>query len=139
MSARHRVWLLAVLGGCSAENVVEPPPRKGVAVVSVRPTAVSAPVGQAVQVTAIPQDIAGNVLPGWVVTWTTSDTTVAIVSTAGFTTNTSGFVTAVAPGTAMIAATSGGERGATGGFPAMPHPGQSYQVDPVARDGTHSG
>ena len=139
MGARHRIWLLAVLGGCRAENVVQPPPPNGVAVVSVRPTAVSAPVGQAVQVTAIPQDIAGNVLPGWVVTWTSSDTTVATVSTAGFTTNTSGFVTPVAPGTAMITATSGGKRGTTVISVAVPTAGQSYYVDAVAGNDTNSG
>src|SRR6185312_10571626 len=55
--------------------------------------------GQTWQLTATPKDAAGTALTGVAVTWSTSDATKATVSVAGL-------VTAIAPGTATITATS---------------------------------
>lgn len=60
--------------------------------------------GEAIALTAVGRDDKGKVLPGVVVQWTTSDDGVAMVSATGI-------VTAVAPGTAVISATSGGIAG----------------------------
>src|SRR5439155_9078696 len=70
-----------------------------VASVAVSPPTPSLPVGGTVQLTAAPQDSAGNALSGRTVTWATSDATVASVSTTGL-------VTGVAVGSATITATS---------------------------------
>jgi uncharacterized protein YjdB len=75
-----------------------------VASVTVTPSTASAQVGQTVQLTATPKDAGGSPLSGRVVTWTTSNTSVATV-------NGSGLVTAVAAGAATVTATSEGKSG----------------------------
>src|SRR2546430_15105890 len=75
-----------------------------VASVIVRPASSSLQVGGTVQLLATLQDANGGVLSGRVVTWMSSDGSVAIV-------NGSGLVTAVAPGQATITATSEGKSG----------------------------
>src|SRR5213078_2020090 len=70
-----------------------------VASVVVSPATASRQVGQTVQLTATPQDASGNPLAGRVVTWSSSNTSVATVSG-------SGLVTGVAAGPATITATS---------------------------------
>jgi uncharacterized protein YjdB len=78
-----------------------------VASVTMSPTLANVLVGQTVQLTATPRDATGNVLTGRVVTWASSNTGVATVSSGGL-------VTAVAAGPAIITATSEGKNGTTG-------------------------
>lgn len=61
-------------------------------------------VGQATQANAVVKDSAGNVLTGRTLTWTSSNTSVATVSS-------SGYVTAKGAGSASITATTGGKSG----------------------------
>ncbi|MDQ6885861.1 MAG: Ig-like domain-containing protein [Gemmatimonadota bacterium] len=85
----------------STQITVAPVP---VASVTVTPTAVSLVRGQAQQLTATPRDAGGAALSGRVVIWSTSNAAVAMVST-------SGNVTAVGIGSAVITATSEGKSG----------------------------
>jgi uncharacterized protein YjdB len=78
-----------------------------VASVIVNPSAAIVTAGQTAQLTAIPQDAAGNPLTGRVVTWGTNKPAVATVDG-------NGLVTAVAAGAATITATSEGQSGAAG-------------------------
>ncbi|PYP46446.1 MAG: hypothetical protein DMD42_04275 [Gemmatimonadetes bacterium] len=73
-----------------------------VASVKVTPAVVSLLVGAAVQLSATTADSAGNLLAGRSISWSSSDATVASVST-------SGLVTSVAQGSASITATSEGQ------------------------------
>src|SRR5947208_5526910 len=75
-----------------------------VASVRVSPASASLPVGQTLQLTATPQDSAGNALTARPVTWTSSNPSVATVST-------SGRVTGGTAGSATITATSEGKTG----------------------------
>jgi Big-like domain-containing protein len=75
-----------------------------VASVTVAPTSAALVVGANRQLTATTRDGNGNVLTGRIVTWGTSNAGAAAVST-------SGLVTAVAPGSATITATSEGQIG----------------------------
>jgi uncharacterized protein YjdB len=86
--------------------------------VTVAPASASVRVGGTVSLTATLKDASGNVLTGRTVTWTTSATAVATVSTAGV-------VTGVAVGSATITATSGGVSGtAAVTVTATPKPGR---------------
>jgi uncharacterized protein YjdB len=76
----------------------------GVATVTVSPAPLSMSVGQVTQLTATLTDNLGNVLNGRVVTWASSNTSIATVSDQGV-------LTAVAAGTATITATSEGRTG----------------------------
>jgi uncharacterized protein YjdB len=75
-----------------------------VASVSVSPTADTLYVGQSGQFTATPKDASGNALSGRTITWASSNTGIATVSSTGA-------VKAVAAGTATITATSEGKSG----------------------------
>jgi galactose oxidase-like protein/Big-like domain-containing protein len=75
-----------------------------VASVEVEPTAPTVAVGSTVLLTATPEDAAGQPLSGRDVTWATDNPPVATVSTTGR-------VTAVAAGLAVITATSEGQTG----------------------------
>ena len=77
-----------------------------VATVAVTPSTPSVPVQQGLQLIASTSDTAGNSLFGRTVVWTTSAAGVATVSQ-------SGLLTAVAPGSALITATSEGKSGST--------------------------
>ena len=105
-----------------------------VATVSVTPTSAAIQPGQTVQLTATTKDANGNVLTGRVVTWSTSDGTIATVST-------SGLVAGVAAGTATITATSEGKSGTATILVGTPPPpagcaptggGRCYYVDAAA-------
>jgi len=93
-----------------------------VASVSVSPSAPTLPTGGAVQLTGTPRDSAGNPLNGRPITWGTSAPSVATV-------NNSGRVSAVAPGTATISATSGTQAG-TAVVTVIPAPVASVVVSP---------
>lgn len=73
-----------------------------VATITLSPTSATLAPGQTVQLTATLKDASGNTLTGRTVTWSSSSTTVATVSTTGL-------VTAVAVGNATISATSEGK------------------------------
>ncbi|HEV8217510.1 MAG TPA: Ig-like domain-containing protein [Gemmatimonadaceae bacterium] len=75
-----------------------------VATVAVSPLSANVVVGGTQQLVAVTKDASNNTLSGRIVTWSTSSTAIATVSTAGV-------VTGVAPGTATITATSEGKSG----------------------------
>jgi len=85
----------------TAAITVSPVP---VASVTVAPASQSLPAGNSVQLTATAFDSVGNALAGRSLTWTSGNPAVALVSTAGL-------VTAVAPGQAVVTATSEGKSG----------------------------
>lgn len=73
-----------------------------VAIVSITPNPVDLPLGMQVQLTATTKDAQGNVLTGRTVTWTSSATGTATITSAG------GLVTSAAIGATTITATSEG-------------------------------
>ena len=75
-----------------------------VASVPVWPATSSIPVGLSLQLTATPTDSAGGALPERPVTWTSSDPSIAPVSSGGL-------VAGIAQGSAVITATSEGKTG----------------------------
>ena len=75
-----------------------------VASVTVDPATVSLTTGATQQITATPRDAQGNPLADRAVTWESQNTAVATVSPAGL-------ITAVAPGTTTVTATSEGKVG----------------------------
>src|SRR6266702_2485642 len=72
-----------------------------VASVTVSPAPASVPAGQTLQLTATPKDVNGNPLTGRTISWSSSNTSVATVSS-------SGLVSGVVAGSATITATSEG-------------------------------
>lgn len=84
----------------STVTVIVPP----VATVTVAPATATVGLGDSLQLTAEVKDAAGNILTGRTVTWQSSNTLVASVSTTGK-------VRALAPGDATITATSEGKSG----------------------------
>src|SRR5947199_8111088 len=106
--------------GTSAVTVSAVP----VASVSVSPASASLQTGQTVQLTATPKDASGNPLSGRAVSWTTSNATVATVSS-------SGLVTGGAAGSATITATSEGQSG-TSALTVTNVPVASVTVSPAA-------
>jgi len=75
-----------------------------VAVVTVSPATASVAVGQTTPLTATTQDASGNTLTGRVISWSSSQNSIATVSGTGV-------VTGVSVGTATITATSEGQSG----------------------------
>jgi|GEM_PF-1713078 len=81
-----------------------PPPPAPVASVVVAPDGQTLPLAQTTQLSAITRDAAGNTLTGRTIDWSAAPASVGTVSTAGV-------VTAVAPGTLTVTATSEGKSG----------------------------
>ena len=104
--------------GTSVVTVTDVP----VATVTVSPSPASVVAGQTVQLTATPKDANGNPLTGRVVTWSSSNTSVATV-------NGSGLVSGVVAGSATITATSEGRSG-TSAITVTPVPVASVTVSP---------
>ena len=77
---------------------------KPVAAVDVSPTTINVQPGQSSTLTATPRDADGNIIAGRQVTWTSGNTAVATVSSAGA-------VTGVSDGTTSISASVGGVSG----------------------------
>src|SRR6059036_3297003 len=94
-----------------------------VASVEVTPATASVQAGQTVQLTATPRDAGGNPLSGRTVTWSSSNTAVATVSS-------SGLVSGVTPGSATITAASEGKSG-TSTITVTPVPVASVEVTPA--------
>jgi uncharacterized protein YjdB len=92
-----------------------------VATVAVTPPSASVQVGQTLQLTATTKDANGNTLTGRAVAWSSSDTTIAKVST-------SGLLTARAVGAATVTATSESKSGTA-----------AITVTPPPPPGTHTG
>ncbi|PYO35189.1 MAG: hypothetical protein DMD74_08225 [Gemmatimonadetes bacterium] len=95
-----------------------------VASVTVAPASGSVPAGQTLQFTATPKDASGTPLSGRVVTWMSSNASVATV-------NGSGLVYGVAAGSATITATSEGQSG-TAAITVTPVPVASVTVAPAS-------
>jgi uncharacterized protein YjdB len=106
--------------GTSSVTVVFVP----VASVTVSPASASLVVAQTVQLTATPKDANGNALSGRVVTWSSSNTAVATVSSAGL-------VRGVTAGSATITATSEGQSG-TSAVTVTAAPVASVTVSPTS-------
>lgn len=93
-----------VEGRTATASVLVRAARVSVAAVAVAPATASVPAGSAVQLTATPRDAGGNALTDRVVAWSSSNESVASVSSTGR-------VLGTAPGTATIRATSEGVTG----------------------------
>jgi hypothetical protein len=89
--------------GTAALTVSAVPPAP-VASVTVAPASPSVQVGATVQLAAVTRDAGGNVLSGRAITWSSSNTTVATVSSAGL-------VSGLVAGPVTITATSEGKGG----------------------------
>jgi hypothetical protein len=99
--------------GCG-EPTAPPPPPAPVASVSLAPDTATVPIGGTVQLTATLKDAQGTLLDGRAVTWTSTRSTTASVSTTGL-------VTATALGQSRIVATAEGKSDtATVSVPAAP-------------------
>ncbi len=96
--------LLAALAGNSACGSGTPLESRVVERVSVNPGTAGVSVGGTVQLQATAYDTADLVVSGATISWSSSASAVAAVSTAGL-------VTGVAPGTATITAAAGGRQG----------------------------
>ena len=108
--------------GTSTITMTSPP--APVASVEVTPGSASIINGQNVQLTATPKDASGAPLSGRTVTWSTSNTGIATVST-------NGLVTGRGIGSATITATSEGKSG-TATITATPVPVAAVSVSPGA-------
>ena len=91
-------------GGSEATPPPPPPPTVAVASVSVAPDSSDLTLGETVQLTATTKDAAGSALSGRTVAWTTSDPSVATISSGGL-------VTSLAKGRVALTATSEGKSG----------------------------
>lgn len=98
--------LMTALAACDEDPTtpVSRPPEQPVAAVEVSTASTELRIGAGTQLTATPRAADGTPLAGRPVTWSSSDTTRATVSS-------SGFVTARAEGPATITARSGGRTG----------------------------
>lgn len=130
--AAARIWrarnafiaCLTVILACSGGGTEPPPP---VASVVVTPATSSLSPGQTTQLTAATRDAQGGNLTGRTVTWTSTNTAVATVSS-------SGMVTAVAVGGPVtIVASSEGQDGAAT-ITVVPPPVASVTVAPATRE-----
>jgi Big-like domain-containing protein/invasin-like protein/calcineurin-like phosphoesterase family protein len=77
---RRAMAIASLLAACTADNAG---PAKTVVSVAVTPLTSPLPVGTTLQLTATPKDEQGNSLGGRTVTWSSSDSGVAIVSPSG--------------------------------------------------------
>lgn len=111
------LFTVALLAGC--DSAAKPVP---VATVSLTPSAATLIAGSTQQLSATALDDKGNTLANRPVTWSVDKLTVAAV-TAG------GVVTAIAPGSATVTATSGGRSGAAS-ITVLPVPVASVVVSP---------
>ena len=89
----------------TADTAVVSVVRRPVASVAVSPAAASLQVGGTIQLTAVAKDSSGTILAGRAMTWSSSNSLIATVTSAGL-------ATALAAGTATITATSEGKSGA---------------------------
>ena len=114
---------LVVLGGCTAPND-KIQQSSVVATVAISPSNISAQVGKTVQLTATVRDSAGTILSNRSISWSSSDTVVGKVSTAGM-------FAARSPGSAVIHATVG-DKEASASASVVPVPVASVAVAPAS-------
>jgi uncharacterized protein YjdB len=95
--------LLALVAACSAESLSSDDARP-VGDVEVAPPSLSLKIGETRQLAATPKGDDGSAMAGRIVFWASRDPAIAAVSDAGL-------VTAVAPGSTLIAASVGGKSG----------------------------
>jgi len=86
----------------AASTIASAPPPSVVASVTVTPGSASGNVGQSAQFSATVKDANGNTLTGQTVTWTTTNSAVVTITSAGY-------ATAIGGGSAAIVATAGGK------------------------------
>ena len=103
-----------------------------VASVVVSPASASVATGNTVQLTATPKDSVGNTLTGRTITWSSSATSVASVSS-------SGLVTGVTIGSATITAATGGKSGSSAITVTAPPPPGTHTGWYAAPNGSSSG
>jgi uncharacterized protein YjdB len=132
--------IVATIDGVQGSSLITVRPVP-VASVTVSPASTGVIVGQTVTLSVTTRDAAGNVLTGRIVGWSSSDNTVATVSSAGI-------VTGIGVGSATITATSEGQTGtatinvslvAVNSVSVTPSPanlmvGQTLQLSAIARD-----
>ena len=109
----------------SATITVTAPAPVPVATVDVSPTTATIDVGTTTTLSATTKDSRGNILTGRVVDWSSSNQSVATVSS-------SGVVTAVAAGTATITASSEGQNGTAAITVKAPPPPPAAHLDSLA-------
>ena len=95
--------MLVVCSGDTSRTIQEPPPPVATTV-TVSPASAALQVGATQSLVATVKDQSGNVMTGQTVTWSTSNSSSATVSTDGV-------VTAMGAGSATITATSNGQSG----------------------------
>ncbi|MGH7522851.1 MAG: M28 family peptidase [Gemmatimonadales bacterium] len=115
--------LALLVAACSSNPDGGTPPT--IATISLSQTAATLAPGETLQLTATPRDGAGTAISGQTITWSTSESSVATVST-------SGLVTGVAAGTATIIAATGGKTAASTVTVAVVSASCSTQVVTVA-------
>jgi hypothetical protein len=103
-SALTSLLALAIISCGGSGDSTGPPAPVAVASVALTAPTNTLTVGQTVQLSAATKDASGNVLTGHAISWSSSSTAIATVST-------SGLVTAVTTGTATIFASSEGKSG----------------------------
>ena len=117
---RFSLAISVVFATASCTSATEP---TKVATVGVTPNTIARAVGTPQQFVAVAYDSFGNVLAGRTITWSSSNTSVATVSSTGL-------ATGVATGTVTITATSEGQAG-TATFSLNPPPVASVAITPV--------
>ena len=121
----HVLFAAAPSGWVVQDYLAKIVPTVPVAAVTVSPASVSVLQGQTVQLTATPRDANGNPLTGRVITWQSSDNTIATV-------NGSGLVTGAGPGGPVtMTATSEGQSG-TASITVSGVPVASVTVSPAS-------
>lgn len=115
------LWTVVLLMGC--DSAAKP---VAVATVSITPNAATIVAGSTQQLSAMVLDAKGNALAKRPVSWSIDPLTVAAV-TAG------GVVTAIAPGSATVTATSAGRSG-TASITVLPVPVASVVVSPATAE-----
>src|SRR4029079_3751827 len=111
-------------GKSTTANVNVLAPILAVAAVTVAPTSPSIIAGQTATLTATVKDISGTIVTDRTIAWSSSDNSIATVSSAGV-------VTGVKPGTATITATAEGKSG-TATATILPVPVATVDVSPTA-------
>src|SRR2546425_742160 len=122
---RYHVLFAAAPSGWGVQDyLAKIVPTAPVAAVTVTPSSGTVAIGQTVQLTATPRDASGNPLTGRAIGWSSSDNTIATVSSTGL-------VTGVVAGAVTITATSEGQSG-TASITVSGVPVASVTVSPAS-------
>lgn len=114
--------IVAVAAACGGSGDTTTAPAGPLATVTVSAVTTTVSLGSTLQLTAIPKDASGNVISGLSATWTSSNTSVATVSSVGV-------VSGLAVGSVTITATINGIAGTAGLSVAVIVPTQAATVD----------